>query len=230
MLFPNERSKFVFYTIAVGVLLVAAILVPLAFRSEPKETETVPATLEEKALLFSNYWEHGPEECGLGVVKIENPSRTMKDSCETRMRTMMARAIDDQELSVLSPTGSEYITLTDSEGKTVDVCRMWIEAKGDWQNWMDVCFDADTGDLFYLYLSRECQANKSRYETAAENLPTADSLSVRLAEEFGWTLRFLLPVDDYSRTAIYSTNSGTLGYDIVCKAYETLKDITIKCR
>lgn len=226
----NEKTKFFISAVTAGVLMIAAILIPLAFRNGAEKEETLPTSLEEKMLLFSNYWEHGAEECGLGVEKIENPSAKMKEKCETRMRTMIARGIEDKALSAPTPTGREYITLTDADGRTVNVCRMWLEIKGDWQNWMDACFDADTGELFYLYLSRECVENKSEYERTPESLPTAESLAVHLAEENGWTIRYVAEEDDYSKTVVYSAQADTIVYCITCKAYETISDITIKCQ
>ena len=224
----GERTKLLLSIGGVVLVVILAMLLPLAFRAAPAGEEPAKElTLAERAALFADYWERGAEAGGYTVTKPDPVPRQMKDTCETVMRTLIARCIDDQGLDDPSPTGSEYTVVTDADGREISVCRMWLERRGDWQNWMDVCIDADTGELYYYYLSRECLTNRKLYETPDTD---AGRIAAGLAEEYGWTLRYLAEEADGGAAAVYSSDGGTLCYQISCRVYDALTDIKVTCR
>ena len=225
----GERSKLLFSVIGVVLAVIAAMLLPLAFRSEGAGApDAAEMTLEERTRMFSDYWNRGAEAAGLTVTKPDPVPRKMKETCETVMRTLIARSIDDRGLDDLTPTGSEYTVVSDGGGREVHICRMWLEKRGDWQNWLDVCFDADTGELYYYYLSRECLTNRKLYQT--EEIPDAKLIAEKLAEDNGWTLRYLADEADGAAAAVYSSPGGTLCYEISCRWYDALVDIKLCCQ
>ena len=226
----GERSKLLFSVIGVVLAVIAAMLLPLAFRSEGAGApDAAEMTLEERTRMFSDYWNRGAEAAGLTVTKPDPVPRKMKETCETVMRTLIARSIDDRGLDDLTPTGSEYTVVSDGGGREVHICRMWLEKRGDWQNWLDVCFDADTGELYYYYLSRECLTNRKLYQT--EEIPDAKLIAEKLAEDNGWTLRYLADgADGAAAAAVYSSPGGTLCYEISCRWYDALVDIKLCCQ
>lgn len=225
----GERSKLLFSVIGVVLAVIAAMLLPLAFRSEGAGApDAAEMTLEERTRMFSDYWNRGAEAAGLTVTKPDPVPRKMKETCETVMRTLIARSIDDRGLDDLTPTGSEYTVASDGGGREVHICRMWLEKRGDWQNWLDVCFDADTGELYYYYLSRECLTNRKLYQT--EEIPDAKLIAEKLAEDNGWTLRYLADEADGAAAAVYSSPGGTLCYEISCRWYDALVDIKLCCQ
>ena len=224
----GERTKLLLSIGAVVLVLIAAMLLPLAFRTAPGGEEPAAAlTLEERTRMFADYWTLGAEAAGFNVTKPDPVPRKMKETCETVMRTLIARSIDDQGLEDLTPTGSEYTVVTDGEGREIQLCRMWLEKRGDWQNWMDVCFDADSGELYYYYLSRECLTNRKLYERPDLD---AEGIAASLAEDYGWTLRYLAEEADGGAAALYSSAGGTLCYAISCRVYDALIDIKLCCR
>ncbi len=224
----GERSKLLFSVIGVVLAVIAAMLLPLAFRSEGAGApDAAEMTLEERTRMFSDYWNRGAEDAGLTVTKPDPVPRKMKETCETVMRTLIARSIDDRGLDDLTPTGSEYTVISDGSGRELHICRMWLEKRGDWQNWLDVCFDADTGELYYYYLSRECLTNRKLYQT--EEIPDAKLIAEKLAEDNGWTLRYLADETE-GAAAVYSTSGGTVCYAISCRVYDALIDVKISCR
>jgi len=224
----SERSKLLISIGAVALVIIAAMLLPLTFRTAPEgEEPDAGLSLEERTRMFADYWTLGAEAGGFTVTKPDPVPRRMKETCETVMRTLIARSIDDKALEDLSPTGSEYTVVTDGEGREMRICRMWLEKRGDWQNWMDVCMDADTGEVYYYYLSRECLTNRKLY--AATDTDAA-SIAETLAEDSGWTLRYLAEEGDGAATALYSTDGGTLCYAVSCRVYDALVDIKLSCR
>ena len=207
------------------------MLLPLAFRAAPTGEEPAKElTLAERTALFADYWERGAEAGGYTVTKPDPVPRQMKETCETVMRTLVARCVVDRGLADFSPTGSEYTVVTDAAGREISVCRMWLERRGDWQNWMDVCMDAVTGELYYFYLSRECLTNRKLYQDA-DTPADAEAVARLLAEDYGWTLRYLAKEQDGgAAAAVYSTSGGTLCYAVTCRVYDALIDIKLSCK
>lgn len=229
-LFPlNDRARLIISACTVAAVLVAAMLVPLAFRSAENSTEQrEDAVSAGKAAMFAAYWNEAPGMENIRAEKPESVSEKQDTFCETVMQTLTARCINDLGLESTSPTGREYTVLRDGTGTELPLCRMWLEARGDWQNWLDVCFDSTTGELYYLYLSRECLSNARSYAdgAAADAAYIADAL----AREFGWTLRYLSSDGAGGGTAVFSDGDETLCYQIDCKVYDTLTDIRLCCR
>ncbi len=224
----SDRKKLLISVSAVALIVIAAMLLPLAFRTSPEEVSP-PADmgLEARSQMFASYWNSGAEAGGFTVEKPDPVPGRMKETCETVMRTLIARSINDQALSDLTPTGTEYTVVSDADGRELRLCRMWLERRGDWQNWLDVCMDAETGDLYYFYLSRECLTNRKNYP--APEHTTAAQLAELIATENGWTLRALADGDD-SATAVYAAGGGTLCFSISCRVYDALIDVKIACQ
>ena len=226
----SDRAKLLASIGAVALVLIVAMLLPLAFRTSPAGDERPAAgmTLEQRSLMFAQYWNEGAEAGGFTVEKPDPVPRKMKETCETVMRTLIARSIDDKALEDLSPTGSEYTIVSDGEGRELHLCRMWLEKRGDWQNWLDVCIDADTGELYYYYLSRACLTNRKLYPQS--DAPDAAQIAEMLATDNGWTLRYLADEPDGAAAALYSTPGGTLCYTVSSRIYDALVDVKLSCR
>ncbi len=224
----SDRAKLLGSIALVVLVLVAAMLLPLSFRSEPgAEEPPAPLTLEERAQMFADY-RTGAAGTEFSVEKPDPVPQRMQQTCETVMRTLIARAINDQGLAETAPTGSEYTIVTDGEGRELHLCRMWLERRGDWQNWMDVFMDADTGELYYFYLSRECLTNRKNYPLT--ETPDAAQIAELLTAENGWTLRHLTAEEDGSAVAVCSTPGGTVCFSIACRVYDALIDVKLACR
>lgn len=223
----NDRARLLISICAVALVVVAAMLLPLAFRPAPAGEESVPGmTLEERTQMFAEYWSLGAEASGFTVTKPDPVPRRMKETSEAVIRTFIARSIDDKGLEDLSPTGTEFTAVSDGE-REIHVCRMWLEKRGDWQNWLDICFDADTGELYYYYLSRALLTNRQLYQ---QEKADAAAVAEKLAEDNGWTLRYLSEGSDGAATALYSAPGGTLCYDVSCRVYDALIDVKLNCR
>ena len=225
----SDRKKLIASACAVGLVLIAAMLLPLAFRTAP-DASPPPAELTqaERMRMFADYWTLGAEASGFTVTKPETVPHRMRETCETVMHTLIARSIDDRGLSDPTPTGSEYTYVSDGAGREIAVCRMWLEARGEWQNWMDVCMDAETGALYYFYLSRECLTNRRNY--SVPDNAGCEQIAETLAAENGWTLRHLAEAGDGAALAVYAADGGTLCWQISSRVYDALIDVKVSCR
>ena len=227
---PDDKVKLLFSVSAMGLLIVAAMLVPLGFRNvQEPENSPEPVALGQEQKLFADYWILGPEKSGVTVAKLETVNAQTKSSCEMAMASLVARCLDDRELDYSQPTGSEYTRISNEAGEELFLCRMWLEATGDWQNWMDVCMNAETGEIYYLYLSRECLRNQHLYADGT-TLPDAEFIANTIAAEYGWTLRWLGGEAEGGTAAVFTGDEGTVCYQIDCKAFDTLIDIKLCCR
>ena len=229
-LFPlNDRTKLLVSICAAGAVLLTAMLLPLAFRTAPETgTTEQPASVRDRFSLFAEYWQRGPEESALSISRPEKLDDRTKTDCEERMRKLAERCVDDRALAYTAPTGSEYTAIRDESGTEILLCRMWLEARGDWQNWLDVCFDADSGEIYYLYLSRECLTNRQLYADAA--VPDVAGITAGISDAYGWTLRWLDDNGSDSAAAVFETEQGTVCYQIDCKAFDALIDVKLCCR
>ena len=224
----TDRAKLLLSVAGVVLVILAAMLLPLAFRTDPETPDTPDTlTLEARTQLFADYWS-ATEPSGFTVEKPDPVPRRMKETCETVMRTLIARFVDDQNLPDATPTGSEYTVVTDAEGRELHLCRMWLEARGDWQNWLDVFLDADSGELYYFYLSRECLTNRKNYPLP--ELTTPEQIAELIASENGWTLRRIFAEADGSASAVYSTPGGTVCVSVSARVYDALIDVKISCQ
>ena len=217
------------------MLLTAALLLPLAFRS-PTEVREGGAALsktpaETRSALFLAFWygaEDSPDGAAAVMEKVEKtePDAVTSAYCEGRMAALTAQCIDDRSLADPTPTGSEYTTVTGKDGTEVHLCRMWLQARGDWQNWLDVCFDTDDGCIYYLYVSRERLTNGNLYtdRTGPNWAATADAL----AKSAGGKLRHFSE-NASGGTAVVDTGEGLLCYQITGAYFDALVDVRINC-
>lgn len=223
----DDRTKLLLSCAAAAVLLIIAMLLPLAFRGAADPVAPAVASAEAKRQLFAGYWLLGPADLGITVTKEETPSRDTVRTCEAMMQGLVEQCIDDRQFAYEAPDGSEYTVISDESGAQARLCRMWLEAQGDWQNWLDVCFDAESGEIYYLYLSRECLTNQKKYGSRA-GLDVWD-VAYSMAETYGWTLRWLDEGTE-SAAALFTTDSGDACYQIDCRSYDTLIDVKLCCR
>ena len=226
----DERMQLIFSASAVGILLIAAMLIPLAFRAaHPAASPDAAVLTEQKAALFAEYWSGMADTENVSSSNPESIPNRQEKLCEEMTAALLSRCIYDLALEDPAPTGMEYTDLTGKDGTEVRLCRMWVEAKGDWQNWLDVCFDRDTGELYYLYLSRECLWNAQAYQEEIDREISAETIAGILCDAFGWTLRYLAPGENGSGLAVFRTRGGTLCCQIECRSYDTLVDVKFCC-
>lgn len=224
----DERKKLVTTGLVCAAGLIAALLLPLAFRAPTGENRAAGTlTLDEKTAIFVDWWYDGGE-LDVEVEHVEPEEDDAAGFCAERMEELAARCIDDRgfRMEDAEVFGEERVDLEGEDG-TLRLCRMWIQARGDWQNWLDVCFDADTGLVYYLYLSRECQSNQELYALAPEDRPTAGSVARRLARESDGELRHFLDDGAGGGAALITCGDGSLCYTIGCVYYDALIDIRI---
>ena len=222
----DERKKLISTGLACAAGLIVALVLPLAFRAstgEKKPERTL--TLEEKAILFAAWW-YDDSEVEIEVTHIEPEENDAAGFCAERMEALTARCINDRGFRMEGPSGEEYVNIEGETG-TLRLCRMWLEASGDWQNWLDVCFDADTGLVYYLYLSRECLSNQNLYTLEAAERPTAESVAGGLARESGGELRRFLDDGAGGGAALITCDGGSICYTVGCVYYDALIDIRV---
>ena len=220
----NDRTKLALAALATGITLLFSMLFPLAFRAHGEPAaEAAPLRLEERAALFARYWS-GEE--GLAAEMLGTQDAQMTADCAAAMQRITERAIFDRKLANAAPDGVEYLRITD-DAADMTVCHMWLERSGDWKNWMDVYFDAETGEIYYLYLSCGIIANPASYQGVAEL--DVRQIAAALAEQLGGTLRYMAAEASEAQTAVIATETGSICYRIVCVAYDSLIDVKINC-
>lgn len=223
----DERSRLIAAATLTGAVLLFAMLFPLLFRqSAAPQPERGRTLLDVRADLFAQYWNAGDAAAALRVELTAPPDAQTAKRCEARMAEIVGACIVDRALENTVPTGQDYFSLSDGT-HSVNICRMWLERKGDWRNWLDVCFDADSGEVYYLYLSCECLENHARYvgqmDAPARQLP---ALLAKLAQG---EIRFDADGAAETQTLVISGEDGTVCYRVGGVAYEQLIDLKVSC-
>lgn len=222
----DDRGKMLLAAALSGAVLLIAIFLPLAFLTLQPDGNA-DADVEQKAAIFAAYWYAAEGENPVFFENVSVPDRETVVRCEEKMKGIVSQWIYDASVEYSAPSGSEYTRLESGNGE-MTLCRMWLETQGDWRNWLDVCFDAESGTLYYFYLSRECLRAQEIY--GDNSGLSAEVVAQRLAELLEGKVRyFSAPDESGTCTALISVPGGTLCYSINCRAYDRLIDIRINC-
>ena len=223
----NEKTRLIAIVVATGAVLLFAMLFPLAFRrSAETETEKEPATLDARSALFAAYWAAGDDQADFLLPPQQLQDHEKIERCEALMAEIVAACIADTRLEDLTPTGRDFMTVSDGETE-VNLCRMWMERNGDWRNWLDVCFDADSGEIYYLYLSCERLSNSEAYAGYVQALYTR--LSELLQRQVQGAVRYQNIEGEKNEIAVLTGENGTVCYRIGGVVYDELIDVKICC-
>ena len=223
----NEKMRMIVLAALTGAILLFAMLFPLAFRQKAEaEPVAEPLALDARSALFAAYWEAGEGQDGFLAETPFLPDKAFSARCDALMAEIISVCIADVKVTDLSPTGRDYITLTDGEAD-VNVCRMWLEREGDWRNWLDVCFDVDSGEIYYLYLSCEKLAEDAVYDGYVKTLEA--KLGELLQKQAQGTLRYRHVEGENAEIAVISGSNGTVCYRIGGMIYDKFIDVKLNC-
>ncbi|MBE7017334.1 MAG: hypothetical protein E7420_04170 [Ruminococcaceae bacterium] len=180
----SEKTKKYVYVGTALIVFLAACFLPLAFsgRSGINYENT-----SENAVLFVKYINNEKYVKS----KINNkPSNSQVKFCNEIFDELLSSCILDKSSRKVLNEGCEFITVT-YENETIELCRMWLQDQGDWTNWVDVYIDAETGFIYYMYVSGICVYNNSQYLNALETAPDCKSIASIVAAESGYNLELV---------------------------------------
>ena len=220
----SEKTKMLIYVAAACAVLIFCALFPLAFRgSGPADPDF---SAGERSAMFVKY---NSKNADIRYKVIKEPEKSMLKFCDDRFDQISSIAIIDSASRKLVTAGEEYLSLTDGK-KTMTLCHMWLQDEGDWTNWLDIYMDAETGFIYYIYLSSVCVNNFGAYANAIEEEPDAKSIASLLAKENGYDLKLVNWSGKSEDTAMaYTTRDGSaVVWNIYCSYYPaSLLDIKI---
>ena len=180
----SEKIKtYVYIGTALLVFLIGCFL-PLAFSGgadAKAERDSENAALFVK---FSNNEKYVKKKV------IKKVSNSKVNACEEKFNEIISEYIVDYAPRKTINEGSEFITVS-FEGKSIELCRMWLQDQGDWTNWVDVYMDANTGFIYYLYVSSICVYNNDKYINAIEVAPDCKNIATSIAEKTGYNLEIV---------------------------------------
>ena len=180
----SEKVKtYVYIGTALLVFLIGCFL-PLAFSGGPDANAERDS---ENAALFVKF---SNNEKYVRTKIDKKPANSTVKACEEIFNEILNEYIIDDAARKTVNKGSEYMTVS-FEGKSIDLCRMWLQDQGDWTNWVDVYMDANTGFIYYLYVSGICVYNNDKYVNALETHPDCRNIAAKIAEEHGYNLEIV---------------------------------------
>lgn len=210
------------------VIFVLAATVPLGFINS--DIENVDDNYAVRAQLFADYWNNDERNCE--IEKIAEPDAARLEFCESRFVDLIDLCRVDKANNIETKMeGSEYVRLI-GKGTSLDLCRKWIQYSGDWNSWIDVCFDMNTGEVFYLYTSGECIYNSSEYTEVSPGNADAEELALFIADEMGLELYYFDTASEStaSSTAVYLCGKTPIKIELSIVNYEgRLFSVKIVC-
>ena len=217
---PAREDSSAFYAVAAAVVFLLAALLPLAFRTGSVETQSEECGPGDRAAIFSAFWNDGGRGCT--VRSIPGPEKKDIDACTQRMSEIVDGCIIDTQRAAANSAGSEYVSVTNDMG-TIRTCRMWMESQGDWNNWIDVCFDMDTGEVYYLYVSSKCIGNGEIYIDALPEGFNTQTAAELIADEWGCELVKVVwsgKTGD-TATAVFLNGGSAVCIELTCTYYQS---------
>lgn len=221
----SEKTKLIVYICITAAVFITACLLPLAFAGRGEDSGFY-FDKGARAAMFLDY-QSGSKEISSKV--LDSLSSADEKFCSSKFSQLKSLCRIDGKNGKVITEGREYILLSDGD-RTMRLCRMWLQDEGDWTNWMDVYFDADTGFVYYLYVSSICLSNGGNYLTSLEDGFNAKTVAGLIAQHTGDTLKHFSwsgNAED-SAYAVMGTDGDTVCRTINCTYYPaTMLDIKI---
>lgn len=225
----NDRMKLILYGGVTAAVFVVCALVPLLFRGgEAAGGQSDGLSAGDRAGLFAAYWNGVGEDWQAS--SIGEPEDDELERCLARMEEISRLCLVERGSGEVKAEGSGYFSVSRG-GEEIRLCRMWLEVQDGWRSWLDVCFDMDSGDVYYFYLSADCLTDPGKYLTLIPNGMDADSIAAHLSRERGYELLHLSRDEaDEVVTAIYNAEGSAVCVSISCVCYKSaFIDVKICC-
>ncbi len=179
----EKTKKYVYIGTALLVFLISCFL-PLAFSGGANVSS---ANESEKAFIFVKYINN--EKYVKSKINTK-PGNAKIKFCKEIFNEILANGVIDNASRKTISEGCEFINVS-YEGESIELCRMWLQDQGDWTNWVDIYIDADTGFVYYLYISGICVYNNAEYLDAFDVNPDCRNIASYIAEKYGYNLEIV---------------------------------------
>lgn len=221
----SEKTKLIIYIcITVGFFLTACFL-PLAFKGRGEGGDEYFDNGARAAMFLGYHNKSSDVQCKV----LDGFSSADEKYCSGRASEISSFCRLDKKSGKKITDGTEYLQLSDGEN-TLRIYHTWLQDEGDWTNWLDLYFDADTGFVYYIYVSSVCLNNSSDYISALDSSFNSRFVANLIAEQTGFTLKHFSWSGNAEDTAYAVTSNGgdTVCWNINCSYYEsTMLDVKI---
>ena len=236
----NKKMQLTLYSSLTFFILVVCALLP-RFIAAPEKPAGAGApetlSLSERTEMFLMHWAGSGPGTGEGFV-IENINREeMPENslslCGAVSDRLRCGFVPDEPENGYEISGEQFydLYLPGDPGKRMRLCHVWYQWTGNWQNWFNLCIDADTGVIYYFYVSSGTAAgNTSDFDFVPEDFilkPDTDAPAIARLWPAYCRFECVSVVlsgrynDDRTPiyTAAYISGDGEISYDISCKYY-----------
>ncbi len=169
-----------------AVFIITCGIIPSFINSPNMDTVNTPGPNNESSVANTNlitdysdkvlmYLDYGNQNEYKRRLTEEDIGKNNVDKCNKLQQYLYENLFVDQAPEIATNyLGSEILSIADGSGNYIRVIEYFWGGSGDWQNWIDVVIDADTQDIYYLYISCQNLINFSQY--TRDQLPDSDSL------------------------------------------------------
>ncbi|MCD8373550.1 MAG: hypothetical protein LUC20_00340 [Oscillospiraceae bacterium] len=175
--FRRRRTLALALSVTAALRVLALVLPLLCVRGSSNSPEPTLLSEGEAAALFADWWS-GSGSCE--ARRTAEVAAEREEYAAARFSELVSRCLPPDESARISESGSDYVTLSDGSGENLRLCRKWQLMSGEWVRWIDVCFDMDTGFVYYIYINGQSI-------TGDEDEVSAEDIAEALYTSDGWT-------------------------------------------
>ena len=199
------------------VLLLGALLPGRYFTSIWQSTERPELTAAaDRRSCWLDYYVRKAAGTGDSLLDM-SPAQTqeLREAGESIRKLV---SVDAGQMTV-EAEGTQCLEVYSGTG-TIQVWHYYIQWRGDWRNWLDLYMDADTREIYYLYVSSGCENKQEEYALFPADQVTTESVARTLLAEWGMTVAEITEGEDSQTvTALCRDETGSSTYQVSCSYY-----------
>ncbi len=209
-------ANVILVAVTLAVVVLGALL-PIRWMGgeTPWDEPVMAETAAERRRCWLDFYAKAPDSGSYSTDLEAGLARQMQN----KVTQILNWATIDQGQEVEEARGETCISVW-SGNKRTRVWHYYRQWRGDWRNWMEIYIDADTQEIYYLYISSGCERNQSLYQSLTDSRNAAEIGSDFLQSWGDMTVTGTqaTAADVVSRLSCAGVG-GTVSYDVTWKYY-----------
>ena len=184
----NSGLKTVLKFAAAGIFFIICAVLPSLFTSS-NEVFTLPPAYPldyyDRSTIYSAY---AAERIPAVQISPEELNQSSLEQCNAKLVFLLDYLILDENLYTNDDnyTVQEFYSVTDERGREIRLMKYYSSRHGDWTSWIYLMMDVDTQDIYFLYISADCESDFFRYNTM--EIPDLESIKEFLSISTGYSM------------------------------------------
>ena len=163
----NKGLQTVLKLVAAVIFFIICAILPSLFTPSGEMfalPPVYPLDYYERSEIYSAYVN---ERIAAVQISTEELNQTSLEQCNTKLEFILSYLIVDENLypSPNNYTVQKFHSVTDERGREIRLMEYYSSRHGDWTSWISLMMDVDTQDIYFLYISGDCEQDFFRYNS-----------------------------------------------------------------